>query len=458
MLDLTGLRAHQKQAAERGAALTRAKRSDTLLHVIPGGGKSRCVPLMHYQAKMPGGVIWVAPRLSLQAQGAEAAAEGVDGRGHGGLNLAANLHEYRRDVHDGFVTNYANLARNTRAHCSALRGMGRGSLVVADEVHHCSGSYDDELHGWAGAFDALVNSVHRRHLLLMSGTPYRGDGRKVYGFGYGDDGSINCPASLIRYDRRAAVSDGAITPVRIQYLDGRVIFSLSNGNNAPPDDFAIDSFADIAQFKVSDVKKQRMWSAAKRAFLSWSNLDMVHKPAVLRALAHLRENQTRFPGCQMIVTVDSQGKAQHLRDWLRYEHKVRAALAISDYGFSLDELNGFRHGETEVLFTVGMAYEGLDAPRATHLVHLGACREPSWLTQYFARAWRWGPRDWPNSGRQAYLFTPGDPLMRGAIEQIRKDLNRPVSLESPPDGQFGGAAAADTGSAQLDRFLDGGIL
>jgi superfamily II DNA or RNA helicase len=460
MLDLTGLRVHQKAAVRRGEALGRAQalNSDTLLHVIPGGGKSRCVPLMHHYGNMRGGVIWVAPRLSLQAQGAEAAAEGIDGRGHGALNLAPDIRSYSKDVHDGLVTNYANLVCNLRSHLAALDGMGKGSLIVADEVHHCAGSYGDELPGWTAAFDALVHKHSKRHLLLMSGTPYRGDGKIVYGFGYGDDGKIVAPHNAIRYDRTTAINDGAITPVKVQYLDGPVTFSLGNGKDKEPDDFSIDSFRDLDHLKVSSLKKQRMWSASKRAFLSWLNLDTVHKPAILGALKDLRDKQRRFPGAQMIVTLDSQGKAQHLRDWLRYKHNVKAALAVSDYGFSLDELNGFRAGETEVLFTVGMAYEGLDAPRVTHLLHLGACREPSWLTQFFARAWRWGPRDWPDTGRYAYLYAPMDPLMKNSIEQIRRDLNRPVSIESPPGDAFGGGVDKDTGLARLERIIDGGVL
>jgi superfamily II DNA or RNA helicase len=458
MVDLTGLRIHQEEAVKRGRRLVDAGTSETLLHVIPGGGKSRCVPLMHHYGAMRGGVIWVAPRLSLQAQGAEAAAEGIDGQGHGGLNLAPDIKAYRSGVHDGLVTNYANLARNTKDHCEILKKMGKGSLIVADEVHHCAGSYGDELPGWTAAFDALVNTYKKRHLLLMSGTPYRGDGKIVYGFGYDANSRIIAPATAIRYDRLTAIEDGAITPVKVQYLDGPVEFSLSNGKNKAPDDFAIGSFKDIERFKVSSLKKQRMWSSAKRAFLSWLNLDTVHKPVILRTLQELRANQQRFPGAQLIVTLDSQGKAQHLRDWLQYKHNVKAALAVSDYGFSLDELNGFRAGKTEVLFTVGMAYEGLDAPRVTHLLHLGACREPSWLTQYFARAWRWGPRDWPDTGRYAYLYAPMDPLMTGAVDQIRKDLSRPVSLESPPEDGFGAGGEKDTGTARFDRLIDGGIL
>lgn len=129
-----GLRGHQSAVVEAGQAvrLASAKSSTTFLEVVPGGGKSRCVPLM-YDAMGRGnrhGLIWIAPRRILQAQSVEASLEGIDGKGTAGLCIAPDLRSYSKDVHQGFATNYANLARNVHEHIKAAQTM-RSPLIPA---------------------------------------------------------------------------------------------------------------------------------------------------------------------------------------------------------------------------------------------------------------------------------------------------------------------------------------
>ena len=427
---------------------TLRKRSrNTFLHVIAGGGKSRCVPLFHHHANLQGGVIWVAPRRSLQQQAADAAAEGIDGNGKGGLRLAPDIHSYRKDLHQGFVTTYSMLALHTKEHQRLLDAMGSGSLLAADEVHHCSYRIDsDRQPGWTDSLRLLDLRVGH-HTLLMSGTPYRGDGRPIY-VGTGDyrqnyaasedavdSLTLTVPNGRIYvYGRNQARKQRAVLPIQPMWLDGSVSFSLKQGDQEI--DYSFDSFDDISRSVYSPTLKERMHRKALKAFLSWASVNTVHKPAIRKALYHLRETKNRFPGAQMIVTVDRQGTATQLRDWMA-DMGIKTALAVSDYGPSLDELNDFRAGKYEAMITVGMAYEGLDAPRVTHLVHLGRFRDPSWLTQYFARAWRWGPSDWPADGRLAYIFMPKDAPMQGAYQAIIDEFTLPVYLDAPKPGGFG---------------------
>lgn len=300
----------------------------------------------------------------------------------------------------------------------------------------------------------------------MSGTPYRGDGRPIY-VGTNEishcykqasdavnDWVLDVPDGRVYvYGRNLARKERAVLPIQPMWLDGSVSFSLKQGDQEI--DYAFESFDDIARSVYSPALKERMHRKALKAFLSWMSIDTVHKPAILKALYHLRDTHQRFPGAQMIVTVDRQGTASQLRDWLNNQG-VKTALAVSDYGASLDELNDFRAGKYEVMITVGMAYEGLDAPRVTHLVHLGRYRDPSWLTQYFARAWRWGPGDWPADGRMAYIFMPKDAPMQGAYQAIIDEFTLPVYLDAPkPDGF--GKPSDDVPSGVLKKCTPGEI-
>lgn len=426
---------------------SRKRASNTFLHVVAGGGKSRCVPLLYHHAKLRGGVIWVAPRRSLQQQAADAAAEGIDGAGTGGLRLAPDLHSYSKDQHQGFVTTYSMLALHLGDHQKILGEMGAGSLLAADEVHHCSYRVDsDRQPGWTESLRGLDLRLGH-HTLLMSGTPYRGDGRPIYlgtnetthcyqkAGAAADDWQLALPDGKVYvYGRNKARKERAVLPIQPMWLDGELSFTLKQGEHEI--DYHFSSFDEISRSVYSPTLKERMHRKALKAFVSYNSVETVHKPAIRHALFHLRETKQRFPGAQMIVTVDRQGTANTLRNWME-SMGIRTALAVSDYGQSLDELNDFRAGKYEAMITVGMAYEGLDAPKVTHLVHLGRFRDPSWLTQYFARAWRWGPSDWPADGRLAYIFMPKDGPMLGAYQAIIDEFRMPVYLESPKASGFG---------------------
>lgn len=410
-------------------------------------------------------MIWVAPRCSLQEQGAEAAAEGIDGNGAHGLRLAPDLDSFRHEIHDGLVTNFSMLSHRLKDHVQILeQHLGRDSLIVADEVHHCRGEYEggDGLPAWSRSLDALVRGEggarRRNHLMLMTGTPFRGDLAKVYGFEYVDN-EISSPQHRIKFDREMAIEKQAVTRVRKHWLDGEVSFSVSNGSETPPDLYHLNLLSGLPTLLKntrSKAKQKRIICAARRAFLSYQSLDNVHKPSILKALAHLRQTQKTFPGAQMIVTLDNQGKADYLCHWLNRHHKVKTALAVSNHRHASSELTDFRNGKYEVLFTVGMAYEGLDAPHVTHLTHLGSYRQPAWLTQFLARAWRWGPRDWPQSGRIAHLFAPCDPQMHSALNQIEYMQHSPVSEESPPDESGGGGGDETNDFGRFSRLYAGG--
>lgn len=455
-------RKHQAEIAERGQSLRAAgaSHSRTILDVVPGGGKSRCIPTLYREAGMKKKVIWVAPRRSLQAQAVEAAAEGVDGLGTGGLNLAPDVHSYRQKMHDGFVSNYSNLAKNIGLHKSYFDNAGEGSLLVLDEVHHCGLHVGDDVRqpSWTAAVQMLASQKDRHHLLL-TGTPYRGDRRPVYGVPYDEDGRLIRDDRVITYGRRDARKDHAITPNRMYWLDGPTVFTLrEKGEDVP---YCLNSFRDLYQGPMN-ARKAKIGRAALRAFLSYQSVEKVHKPAIWQAWCSLGKRRTiGFKKAQMIVTVDNQGMATMLRDWM-CSKGIRTALAVCDFHSALEEVQDFRRAEGyDALITVGMAYEGLDAPYVTHLVHLGRTRQPSWLMQYFARAWRWGPREWPqNHKRRTFIFAPYDPAMLRAVRVIDHDIlgeALPALTDAEPEESFG-KPVDDTGWSGDLSFVTPGLI
>ena len=89
------------------------------------------------------------------------------------------------------------------------------------------------------------------------------------------------------------------------------------------------------------------------------------------------------------------------------------ALAISDERDAVERIARFRLlPEPAVLVTVGMAYEGMDAPEVTHLACLTHVRSVPWLEQMVARATRFDAHGGDYEGQTAVVYHPDDPLFR----------------------------------------------
>jgi hypothetical protein len=122
-----------------------------------------------------------------------------------------------------------------------------------------------------------------------------------------------------------------------------------------------------------------------------------------------------------IVICQSQNMARELAKLISDEYQVQVALAISDEPDSLRTITQFRKRQRgDVLVTVGMAYEGLDAPHATHMIVLTATRSVPWLEQAFARVTR-VDKDAaiPYERQWSHIYVPDDPVMRGVVATMR---------------------------------------
>ena len=448
------LRSHQSAAVAAGREIGKHldQGSTTVLEVVPGGGKSRCIPLLYskLQKKQRNGVVWLGPRLSLQGQNAQAAAEGVDGKGSLGLRIADSVDAYLcspSEFPDGYSDNYCNLAVNVGKHISALKAMmfetGIPPLLVADEMHHLKRDDGSVLEpGWSRAFREFENTLHefaergekQVHRLLMTGTPFRTDGAPVYGLEYGQacEGDLHQfadedepflpkgtfasgilerrnkgPNRWIRYSREDAIAENAITRIRPYWYDGEV-FAEDYG----------------ASYMMSEAPDRKLALNAARSFVHETNLDASMKPIVSQAYSNLTDYREDFPGAQLIVVCSRQSVVKKMAKWIR-ETMEPCAVAISDDAASKKNIDRFRKGEVNVLVTVAMAYEGMDAPKATHLVFLGSYRSASWLSQCFARVWRWGPSNWGSHDRVAHLYLPKDPRMILSCAEIEEDGEQP---------------------------------
>jgi hypothetical protein len=465
-------RAHQQEVYKRGRliAARQDSNSDTFTEVVPGGGKSRNVSILAEQlrsADLIRGIVWITPRVSLQAQAVEAAREGS---GHQTKSRSFYLGDsFSNPRPDGFATNFSALLQRPGDHLKAIRRIPGPILLVADEVHFIKhyGKQED-FRGWSEVFAALRKEVMENsgHQLSMTGTARRWDESPVVNAPYDPLFRTHLDRDqVIFYDREEGLSDGAIVRIQPQFFDGTV--QWDNGGVSEP---AVP--APLSSFGAPGGEKNHLVGRALQCFLSKQNLDYVHMPVIWDAISRPGQGWLKskkiYGNNQIIILADRRDTAAQIvnrLNSLEYRNKVKkeartqgvdfndeftAVLAISSSQYASAAVASFRKGRltcdmpeslagdglkvssvgrsgkpVHCLVTVAMASVGMDAPMATHLVNLGLSRSIPWLTQAFARVWRSGSYKWPKGrkpvdikNRMSYIWMPSDVRMTHAFRAI----------------------------------------
>ena len=87
----------------------------------------------------------------------------------------------------------------------------------------------------------------------------------------------------------------------------------------------------------------------------------------------------------------------------------------------------------DCLVTVGMAYEGLDAPKTTHLIILTPIRSRPWIEQVIARATRYDRHGGRWEDQEARIYVPDDYKMNEIIFKIEQEETLARELDEDQD-------------------------
>ncbi len=407
---LGNIRKHQDRALEVAGWFVSKARSlvenkTIVASVTPGGGKTLMASIFAHVLLAAGivdMVLVVVPRTTLRGQmerGFTDEERGLNRR----IAIEANgkLGKAHGDLFGtcGYVTTYQAVAEHPKKHLRRCKG--KRVLVVLDEPHHLA---DEEGKGWKKAIDPLVDAA--ACVLLMSGTLRRHDGRRIPYVRYDHEGLAQVD---IRYDYRDALDERAILTTRFLRLDAQVEFERRGRvhERALSTPGTEDQERDALKTVLTDEGyRNEVCLKALREFLDY-RVEVYHR-------------------AQAIVVAHTQAAARELASLIRGKLDVRVALAISDEPEAHKAIRQYQRGECQVLVTVGMAYEGLDVPSATHLVCLTNIRSEPWLEQCFARVTRFNPQAGLAWEQQvAHVYVPDDPTMRDFIERL---------LEVKPEG------------------------
>jgi len=349
------LRAWQQQAVPK--ILDHEPRS-FLLHVAPGGGKT--IPALFVARALLdrgdiGRVVVVAPTSHLARQWS-AAAHRI------GLNITPNWEGQRepRDMH-GIAITYQRVRHGALALAAGCRVP---TLVIADEPHHLGAD-----RSWAEAFEQAFAGAAR--WVLLSGTPFRSDGRPIPGVRYEDSES----QSDFTYGYGQAIADGICRRVSFNFYDGQLRW-ISDGRRVEAD------------FTLALARREA--SRRLRTALTPELSDGL-KQMIGDAHRQLLEVREEHPDAAMLVVCET---IQHAQATARIAEQVigqTPVLVTSDDPDATKRIEQFRTSTAPCMVSVNMVSEGVDLPRLRIGVYATPKKTPMLFRQIGIDWWQSTP-------------------------------------------------------------------
>lgn len=314
------------------AAFAAAMASPTcLIEAAPATGKTRLaldVAVARLRRDVER-IVWVVPSDSLRRQTAEAAdqhglvitADFRNGAGTWSTDFVGAVTTYQQ------VTSAPALWRRKTSECR--------TLVVLDEVHHCS----DE-NAWGPAIEEAFSPAGYR--LLLSGTPFRHDGRPIPWISYDSEGHAE---PRLRYGYREAVADGVVRPVRFDILDANVRWR---------------DVTDLHDLRLEDVSPDDEGAALRTAL---DPLSGWVEGALRRADDELSRGREDYPHLAGICIASDIASAERLAVILQNTSGEQPVVVHQHSTDPSGAIARFATSTKRWLVAVNMVSEGVDIPR-----------------------------------------------------------------------------------------------
>ena len=384
----------------------------------PGGGKSLLASIALRAAPADYKLCWIVPRDSLRTQGVKGINSVFGKRIARG---AAGESDVLRGM-KAYVTTYQSVAANLQANLKAFRK--HRFILIADEIHHLGPDSP-----WTDAVTALAELATLR--VYASGTLERGDNKPVALVRY--EGGLpamesNDVNTIISYSRKDALAEGAIMPLKFNVIDASSAWMVKGER--------------IDAASISDLRGPDARQALAAALTTEFSIDLIN-----RCVNNWRASE--FKGALLIVSPDIENAKKHL-DHLK-GLGIKAEIATSDNApKARAAIRNTTDGTTDCLVSVGMAYEGLDIPRISHVALLTRIRSKPWLEQCFARANR------RTDGKEfGTVFCPADVYVRDVVRMMEAEEMEHLRAPKEDDDRKRKKGADRVGILALESSANG---
>jgi superfamily II DNA or RNA helicase len=369
-----------------------------MLIAIPGGGKTMAA-LEACRRWMAAGsdrrVIFVVPTDNLREQWKDEAAN---------FGISLQTKEFGTNFKHGFqgaVVTYhlvANQPLVFRKLCSVAP-----TMVVFDEIHHCA----DEAHFGNGVTTAFELAKER---LLMSGTPWKSDGRPIPFVKYDGNGFA---VGNFSYDYPRALNEDVVRYLVFDHAKGSIRNDVT-GETEPLSQEVSDTDASQRLKKLLDADGYYV------------------REQILSAHRKLVEVRKSIPDAAALAACVDQFHAVKVAALIREVTGCEPSVIVSDTDIENDSVKEFRKSRKEWLVAVRKVSEGTDIKRLQVLCYLTNTTSELFFRQLVGRVSRVrGLEDF-----EAYVYLPADPRLircaqniENAQVQALRDLSEKESRE-----------------------------
>lgn len=358
----------------------RAPHQAFMLIVIPGGGKTMAALEACRRWRLAGAdrrVIVVVPSDALRNQWKREA-------NHFGISLQTKEFgtNFKSEFQGGVVT--YNLVANQplvfRKLCSVAP-----TMVVFDEIHHCG----DEAHFGKGITTAFELAKER---LLMSGTPWKSDGRPIPFVKYDGNGFA---VGDFFYDYPRALNEDVV-----RYL----VFEHAKG-----------SIKDDRTGKVEKLSEDiRDDEAARRLRKLLDPSGDYVREQVMSAHRKLIECRKAMPDAAALAACVDQFHAVKVAAVIKEVTGCDPSVIASDSEIETDSIDEFRTSKKEWIVAIRKVSEGVDIKRLQVLCYLTNTTTELFFRQLVGRVSRVRGLD----DFEAYVYLPADPRLIRCAQNI----------------------------------------
>jgi superfamily II DNA or RNA helicase/ribulose bisphosphate carboxylase small subunit len=315
----------------------------------------------------------------------------------------------------GFASTYQSLVMD-RAGIHRDFFESNVAALVLDEAQMLG--FDSELsEGTQAAWKVSDLAEEARIIFLLTGTPYRQDGKPLLLATYTPYDEED--KSYLSFDVRGAYTEG-VAEGYLRTFDAHFI-----------DGYAIHTYLDTGE--TNELNLTEMDSGFYKVVEApgyWE--DVVDR--TIESVGEFQQIDRRYCG---LVACNRQIHANQIKTYIETKHpNVRVLIAVSDERLAHDNLRKFKLGGYDILITVAMAHVGYDHKWITVVTYLGSVRDENWLRQLFARGMRAtfdANRNQFPDGQYVKVIVPDDKKMAKVVEKLRSESDEGIEKRKEMD-------------------------
>lgn len=395
-----------------------------ILNVAPGAGKTLCAAYIAkelIQREEIERVIIIAPRAEVVNQWGKEFHQ-VTGRDTAKIT--------------GADTDFQDYGTDLCATWSAVSGLLGGfqqvceqhkTLIICDEHHHAA----VEAVWGKGADDAFKNS---KYTLLLTGTPFRGDGQEAVWLAHDNQGKIDHPEEgVYTLNYGEAVDLEYCRPITFHRHEGKFTVDLEDNN---PIRVSGDGVEENTTLKDIPALKRAL-EFYRLACTPMYEADGVtpdensYQATMLKwGIEKLEDIRGRTPSAGGLVIAPNIEVAEYMAELLEKLDEEKPMLVHSGQSNTQNKIKAFRNQVNKKwLVSVAMISEGVDIPRLRVLVYLPSARTELAFRQAMGRVVRnLGPKD----ESRAYVVMPKDKVFDHYARRVENEMSPGKKKEEKP--------------------------